>query len=107
MRGKSKMKVKLNPTVERISGKMEGLTYRWMYGQQTIMKTPDMSKVKWSKAQKASRERFREAIAYARQAMANPEVHAHYEKRGKKANRQAFRVAVSDFLAGKNLLEKK
>jgi len=101
------MKAELNPTVERYRGKIGKLTYRWMYGQQTVMKTPDMSKVKWSKAQKANRERFAEAIHYARQAMASPKVRAHYEKLGKKADRQAFRVAVSDFLAGKNLLEKK
>ena len=71
------------------------------------MKTPDMSNVKWSKAQKANRQRFAEAIAYARAAMANPAVRAHYERKGKKANRQPFRVAVSDFYAGKNLLENK
>jgi hypothetical protein len=71
------------------------------------MKTPDMSKVKWSKAQKANRERFAEAIAYARAAMADPEVRAQYEKLGKKLNRQPFRVAVSDYYAGKNLLEGK
>ena len=82
------------------------MTYRVMYGKQTAMKTPDMSRVKWSKAQKASRERFADAIDYAKQAMADPKVRAHYEKLGKKANRQPFRVAVSDFLAGKNLLEK-
>ena len=38
--------------------------------------------------------------------MANSKIRAHYEKLGKKADRQPFRVAVSDFLAGKNLLEK-
>jgi len=37
----------------------------------------------------------------------NPETRAHYETLGKKANRQPFRVAVSDFLAGRNLLENK
>jgi hypothetical protein len=88
-----------------MSGKMGIYTYRYTYGKQTLMKTPDMSKVKWSKAQKASRARFAEAIAYARQAMSNPKVRAHYEKIGKKAGRQPFRVAVSDFLAGKNLLK--
>ena len=65
-----------------------------------------MSNVKWSKAQKASRERFANAIDYAKQAMADPKVRAQYEKLAKKAGRQPFRVAVSDFLAGKNLLEK-
>jgi hypothetical protein len=89
-----------------MTGTIGGLSYRWMYGKQTVMKTPDMSNVKWSKAQKANRGRFAEAIAYAKQAMAEPEVRAHYEALGEKANRQPFRVAVSDFLAGKNLLEK-
>ena len=99
------VKVILNPGIRRMSGKMGDWTYRYMYGKQTIMKTPDMSRVKWSKAQKAHRQRFREAIAYARQAMAAPKVRSHYEKAGKKAGRQPFRVAVSDFFAGKNLLK--
>ena len=64
-----------------------------------------MSKVKWSKAQRAHRLRFKKAIAYARDAMADPKVRAHYEKAAKKAGRQAFRVAVSDFFEGKNLLK--
>ncbi|HSL30362.1 MAG TPA: hypothetical protein VK900_14275 [Anaerolineales bacterium] len=81
-------------------------TYRVMYGKQTLMKTPDMSNVQWSEAQKAERGRFAEAIAYAKQAMAELEVRAHYEKLGKDLGRQPFRVAVSDFYAGKNLLEK-
>ena len=101
------VKVRLHAPVKSMSGKMGIYTYRYTYGKQTLMKTPDMSKVKWSEAQKASRERFAEAIAYARQAMAEPKVRAHYEMVGKKANRQPFRVAVSDFLAGKNLLEGK
>ena len=101
------MKVELNPTVDKYRGKIGKLAYRVMYGKQTVMKTPDMSNVKWSKAQKASRQRFSDAIHYAKQAMADPKVRAQYEKAGKKANRQPFRVAVSDFLAGKNLLEKK
>jgi DnaJ-class molecular chaperone len=99
------MKALLSPGIQRLSGKMGDWTYRRMYGKQTIMKTPDMSKVKWSEAQKESRRRFKEAIAYAHRAMADPKVRAHYEKIAKKANRQAFRVAVSDFLRGKNLLE--
>ena len=107
MRWKVTMKVELNPTVDKYRGKIGKLTYRVMYGKQTVMKTPDMSGVKWSKAQKANRERFAEAIAYARQAMEDPNVRTHYEKLGKKAGRQPFRVAVSDFYAGKNLLQKK
>jgi hypothetical protein len=100
------MKVELNETVNAYHGKIGKLTYRVMYGKQTVMKTPDMSKVKWTKAQKAERNRFAEAIVYAKKAMTDPTVRLHYEKRGTKENRQPFRVAVSDFLHGKNLLEK-
>ena len=38
--------------------------------------------------------------------MADPTAHAYYEAMAEKANRQAFRVAVSDFLAGNDLLKK-
>ena len=100
------MKAILNPGLRRLSGKMGDWTYRWRNGQQTIMKTPDMSNVEWSEAQNANRRRFAQAIRYAKRAMADPKVRAHYEKLGKKAGRQPFRVAVSDFCAGKNLLEK-
>ena len=99
-------RVRLHPPVKSMSGKMGIYTYRVMYGKQTLMKTPDMSKVKWTKEQKENRGRFAEAIHYAKQAMADSKLRAHYEKLGKKANRQPFRVAVSDFLAGENLLEK-
>jgi len=99
-------KVILQPGLRELRGKMGDWTYRQMYGKQTIMKTPDMSRVKWSRAQKASRQRFKQAIAYARQAMADPRVSAHYEEVARKAGRQPFRMAVSDFLADKNLLEK-
>jgi len=101
------MKAILQPGLRELRGKMGDWTYRRMYGRQTIMKTPDMSKVKWSKAQKANRERFRQAILYARMAMADPKVRAYYEKAAKKAGRQPFRVAVSDFFEEKNLLGKK
>ena len=100
-------KVELDAPFKKITGTIGKLSYRWTYGQQTVMKTPDMSKVKWSKAQKANRQRFAKAIHYAKRAMADPQASAQYERLGKKAGRQPFRVAVSDFLAGNDLLEKK
>lgn len=100
-------KVELDAPFKRIQGKIGKLSYRWTHGQQTVMKTPDMSNVKWSEAQKANRQRFAGAIRYAKQAMADPEASAQYEKMAKKSGRQPFRVAVSDFLAGNDLLGKK
>ncbi len=99
------VKVKLQPGLLELSGTMGSWTYRRMHGKQTLMKTPDMTKVKWSKAQKTQRQRFKQAIAYARQAMADPKARAYYEKAASKTGRLPFRLAISDFFAGKNLLE--
>jgi predicted double-glycine peptidase len=84
----------------------EGNHVRRMYGKQTIMKTPDMSNVKWTKAQKEHRQRFKKAVIYARVAMADPVVRAKYEKIAAKTGRRSFHLAISDFFQGKNLLEK-
>jgi hypothetical protein len=100
------VKVRLHAPVKSMSGKTGFYTYRWTHGKQTLMKTPDMSRVKWTRAQMANRERFRQAISYAKRAMADPTIRAHYETIADKDNRQAFRVAVSDFLAGNDLLKK-
>jgi len=65
-------KLKRNAFMNGLSGVMEDWTFLWTHGQQTVMKTQDMSKVKWSKARKAT-------VA--------PKVRAHYEKVAKKAAR--------------------
>ena len=100
------VKVILQPGLRELRGKMGGWTYRCMYGKQTIMKTPDMSKVQWSKAQRAHRQRFKQAVAYARMAMADPKVGASYKKVAAKKGRRPFQLAISDYFHGKNLLEK-
>jgi hypothetical protein len=66
-----------------------------------------MSKVEWSPAQQEYRQRFKQAIAYAKAAMADPDVRAVYEKQAAEQNRQPFRVAVSDYLKGVDLLSGK
>jgi len=100
------VKAILHPALQELSGTMGGMTFRRMYGKQTIMKTPDMSKVKWSKAQKEHRQRFKEAVIYARMAMDDPVVRAKYEKAAEKKGKRPFQLAVADFFHGKNLLEK-
>ena len=66
-----------------------------------------MSKVEWSPAQIAQRERLTQANAYAKAAMADPKVRMIYEKMAKKKKRQPYRIAVSDYCNGKNLFTKK
>jgi hypothetical protein len=101
-------KVTLNPLIKQISGKMGDVVFRVSpTGKQTIMKLPDMSGVKWSKAQKEHRQRFKKAVTYSRGAMAEPKVRKVYEKRAATQNKRPFRMAISDYLKGNDLLSKK
>lgn len=100
-------KVVLNPLIKEIHGRTGNIILRRSRkGDIHVMKLPDMSKVKWSEAQQAHRQRFREATAYAKAAMADPKVRARYGKIAAKENKSPFFAAVSDYLKGNNLLEK-
>ena len=101
-------KITLNPIVQSAQGKMGNIVFRRSHtGEMTITKLPDMSKVKWSKAQKAHRLRFKQAVSYAKAAMAEPTVRAVYEKAAAKQSKRPFDLAVSDYFKGNDLLSKK
>lgn len=57
-----------------------------------------MSRVKWSKAQKANRRRFKQAVANARAALADPAQRARYERTAKKRGKRRWDVALADQL---------
>jgi len=100
-------RVRLAPFVEEIHGTLNGLVFkRSPKGNTILTKVPDMSNVEWSQAQEDHRKLMAKANDYAHAAMADPKVRAMYEKRAAKENRQAYRVAVSDYYKGKNLLSK-
>ncbi|HLO32220.1 MAG TPA: hypothetical protein VK249_23930 [Anaerolineales bacterium] len=99
-------KAKLNPILQGLSGSVYGITFRRMHGKQVIIKKPDMSGVTWSESQAGHRQRFRQAVAYARTALADPQVRAKYERAAAKKGKRPFDLAVSDFFHGKNLLQK-
>jgi hypothetical protein len=101
-------KVKLNASLVEMRGKIGSMVYRRTgTGKIITTKCPDMSNVKWSPAQIAQRERIKQATAYAKAAMADPKVRAIYEKIAKKKKRQPFRIAVSDYCKGQDLLARK
>ena len=94
--------------MQGIRGKLDGLVFRQTpRGETIIAKAPDMSNVVWSPAQKEQRQRMKRATAYAQAAMADPEVRAVYEQRAAEQNRQPFRIAVSDYFKGVDLLSGK
>jgi len=101
-------KVILDPLIKGIRGKLGGLVYRLSPNGETIVsKSPDMSKVEWSLAQVEHRHRFKQANAYAKAAMADPVARTIYEKQAAEQGRKPYRMAVSDYFKGIDLLSGK
>ena len=101
-------KITLSPMFQEIRGRLGDYVFRRTHtGEVILSKVPDMSMVKWSKAQKAHRQRFKKAVAYAKAAMAEPKVRVVYEKMAAKMNKRPFDMAVSDYFKGNDLLSKK
>ena len=100
-------KVILNPLINQVYGKLDKHVFRrTSTGGTAVIKLADMSNVQWSEAQKAQRQRFKAAAAYAKAALADPQVRARYEERAATLNKRPRDLAVSDFFKGKNSLEK-
>jgi hypothetical protein len=98
-------KVEFNPAIQEIRGAVGNMVFRRGAGGKIhIMKMPNMSKVKWSPAQKEHRKRFKLAVAYAHRAMADDRVHAIYLKEAEQKGKRPFDLAVSDYFKGRDLL---
>ena len=104
-------KIRLHPMFEWISGKMGDIVYRLSHnGEVSAYPTPDMSKVIWSEAQTAQRQRMARATAYGKLAIRDPEIRQYYvslAKQRKKNQRRPFDMAVSDYCQGNDLLWQK
>jgi hypothetical protein len=59
-----------------------------------------------SESQKAQRQRFKLAVAYARTALANPEIRAQYKVIAGQLGKSPWRAAFHDYLQGNDLLSK-
>ena len=74
-------KVTLPSWITGIKGRLGDVVFRVSQSGETfVTRSPDMSAVEWSPAQQEHRRRFKAAIAYAKAAMAHPDVQAVYEK---------------------------
>jgi len=105
---KSRPKVRLHSPIEEIQGTLYEVVFKCApNGEMIVTKKPDMSKVKWSKAQKAQRGRIGEASTVVKAALADPKVRAKYERKAKKLGKRARDLAMSDYFKGKDLLGKR
>ena len=97
-------KVKLAPFIEEIHGSLYDMVFKKTpNGEIIVTKKPDMSKVKWSAAQQANRQRMSAAITATHLALRDPQVRARYERKAKRQGRRAWNLALSDCLQGKDL----
>jgi hypothetical protein len=98
-------KVKFQPAILEIRGTMYDVVFKKSpQGKMIVTKRPDMSNVEWSPAQKAQRQRFKEAAAYAKAVLAEPQVRLCYERKAKEQNKRTWDLAVSDYFKGNDLL---
>jgi hypothetical protein len=90
-------KITLHPMIMRLQGKLGNLVYHRNHsGSLSAIKTPDMSHVKWSPAQKEHRLRFKRAVAEAKAALQDPVQRAQYQAAAAKAGKRPFDLAVSE-----------
>lgn len=100
-------KVYFHPLLEHMRGTIRGMVFRLSHnGKISAYMSPDMSRVKWSTAQVAHRERMAEAFAYARQAVADPQIREIYVNMAleKKQNKRPYDMAVWDYYHNHNNL---
>ena len=97
-------KITFNPLVMNIRGKVGNAVLRLCHtGETQFARVPNMSRVKWSKAQKEHRLKVKDAVIYAQMAMRNPEFKAYYlEMAAKRNSRRPFDMAVSDYFKGED-----
>jgi hypothetical protein len=94
--------------MEEIHGTLYDLVFKKTpQGKMIVTKKPDMSRVKWTKAQKANRAHMSKAITDTQVALMNPRVRAKYDRKAKKLGRRAWNLALSDCLLGKDLYAKR
>jgi hypothetical protein len=68
------------------------------YGKKTVITAyPNMSGIKPSTLQKQKRNKFSEAVAYARRIIDNPALKAAYAKKLKKGQR-VYNAAIREFM---------
>ena len=91
-------KLKLNSSLTELRGSIEGFVVRHTRHGSILSRSPDMSRVKWSPAQKARRKLMKSAADHYRAVMQDPKQATRYRAL---AARQ--KIPVSSFVMGEYL----
>ena len=98
-------KLQLDTPVASLSGTLGNLVYKHYRNDKrghVVSRKPDMSQVKWSPAQRAHRERMREAAAFHRQVLADPALLKKYTALAKKQRVNLSAVTMGEVLRKKS-----
>ncbi len=90
-------KVRLNPILEQVRGKVGDLVFKRSGEGVIISRKPDFSERQLSEAQTAAQERFRQAALYGKMVMADPQTKKLYEDAAKAKGQPLFSLTVADF----------
>jgi hypothetical protein len=91
-------KVKLNPALEAIHGKVGDLVFKRWGGEEIVGKMPDRTGIKPTPDQLAQQDKFRLAALYGKAVMADADTRTVYEEAGARKGVPAFALSVGDFL---------
>jgi hypothetical protein len=90
------MKVTLTPMFEEARGKLGNVVFREVRGKTIASREPRFAAPP-SESQAAHRERFKQAVAYGKSALADPEMREMYQAIADSRNVPIFAVTVADF----------
>jgi hypothetical protein len=102
-------KVRLKYPIQEIGGILYEVNLNRSHEEEDaviVTKPPHHPSGKPSEAQKTQRQRFALAVAYAREALADPQLCAQYEAIAQQQGKRPWGVAFSDSMQGNNLLSK-
>src|SRR6476619_7057941 len=91
-------KVKLNPVLDAIHGKVGDLVFKRWEGEEIVTKMPDRTGIVPTADQLAQMNKFRLAALYGKSVMADPVSRAIYEGASDRKGIPAFALSVGDFL---------
>ena len=89
-----------NPVIVAVHGRVGDVVYKTYGAKIIVTRVPCFAGYVPTAAQRARRDRMREATAYAKRIYADPAAKAIYVAAAKTLHRQPFRLAVSDYLSG-------
>lgn len=104
-------KIRLKYAIEEFGGTLYEVDLKPSHQEEGILPKRDQQQHKPSgspsEAQKTQRQHFKEATAYAKVVLADPQMRAQYEEMAKQQGKRPRGAAIADYLKGIDLISKK